>query len=58
MKVSRGRSRSRPGTVATMEALISLGTSMPLAVAMLAFALKVTRAFYQSAATLICWPYT
>jgi hypothetical protein len=47
----------RRAAVATIEALITLGAAMPLAVAMLAFGIRATRAFYHLVATMTCWPY-
>lgn len=49
--------RRRRAATATIEALIALGAALPLAVAMLAFAIRATRAFYHLVATQTCWPY-
>lgn len=54
MKLNRSR---RASGLATAEALIALGMAMPIAAAMLAFGIKVCKAFYHLVASLTCWPY-
>ena len=54
MKLNRSRRKSG---FATAEAVIALGVSMPLAILMLAFGLKLCKATYHLVASLTCWPY-
>ena len=51
------RRRARHGGLASLEAVMATGITIPLATYMIVTGLRICRAYYQLLSTLVCWPY-
>lgn len=56
MKLTR-RHRRRSGGLASLEAVLATGVTIPIAAALVIAGLRLCRDYYTLLSTLVCWPY-